>query len=118
MMKSIVVILLLIAFSISADAQIFSKVKGFVRMKSKPVFQQKTPSIVNTQDHSVPYWQGSTYTNFSENGRIKSTLSFDSHGQIRESFSSINLRKTGALSYWRIQISPRRAQPVFVYTIH
>lgn len=118
MVKSIVIIMLMVASFIPANAQVFSELKGFFRMKSKPFFQRRSPSIVLQQDNGLAYWQGSSYTNFSENGRIKSTMSLDIHGQIRESFSSINLRKSGVLSYWRIQFSPKRASPVLVYTIH
>jgi hypothetical protein len=119
MVKSLVLIMLVVAATTSAHAQVLPELKGFFRMKSKPVFlQRRAPSIALSQDHAIPYWQGSSYTYFSENGRIKTTVSFDVHGQLRESFSSINLKSTGALSYWRIQFSPRRTQPMLVYTIH
>ena len=118
MVKSLLLIMLILGSTTWADAQTLPELKGFFRMKSKPVLQRRAPSIWLSQDHAIPYWQGSSYTDFSENGRIKTTVSFDVHGQIRESVSSINLKSTGALSYWRIQISPRRTRPMLVYTIH
>jgi hypothetical protein len=118
MVKSLLLIILMVAATASAEGQILRELRGFVRMKSKPIFYRKTPVIINSQDNALPYWQGSSYTNFSENGRLKNTLSFDIHGQLRESFSSINLKKSGVLSYWRIQFSPIRTRPMLVYTIH
>src|SRR5690349_14758199 len=118
MVKTFVLIMLMGASHTFVNAQVFSELKGFLRMKSKPVWLRKTPAMTVSHDNVSSYWQGSSFTNFSENGRIKSTMSFDIHGQIRESFSSINLKKSGVLSYWRIQFSSRRTHPVIVYTIH
>jgi hypothetical protein len=64
------------------------------------------------------YWQGGSYTSYSENGRYSSSYSYDVLGQIRESRASYKLKKNGALSYWHIQFSPQRTRPLFVYTIH
>jgi hypothetical protein len=128
MNKWIVIILLL--GSVSAEAQFTSALKersflGFFRIRQpapdlrwlKPV-----PVLTNFQtDQHQPsshYWQGVTYTSFSENGRFRSTHSFDNQGVLRESRASFSLKKSGALSWWRIQFSPQRSRPLFVYTIH
>lgn len=118
MVKTIVLFIVMASSTCLADAQILREVRGYLRMKTKPIFQRRPPVLTTSPELTAPYWQGTSYTNFSENGRLRSTLMFDIHGQLRESSSSINLKKTGALSYWRIQFSPRRSQPVLVFTIH
>jgi hypothetical protein len=64
------------------------------------------------------YWQGSSYTSYSENGRVTSTYTFDTQGQLRESKTSVSLRKRGMLSYWQVQFSPQRSRPLLIYNIH
>jgi hypothetical protein len=96
---------------------------GFFKMKESPAFawRQVTPSLVNFQGSdthaSFSYWVGSSYTSYSENGRFSSTHLFDVQGRLRESRASVSLRKSGPLSYWRVQISPQRHRPLFIYTI-
>jgi hypothetical protein len=67
---------------------------------------------------SATYWQATSYNTYSGNGRIRTSHSFDVQGQLRESKASVSLRRTGILSYWRIQISPQRQRPQFIYVIH
>lgn len=85
-------------------------------------WNRTTPLFVNFYGSSIEssfsYWQGAAFTTFSRNGRIKTTNLFDVHGQLRETRSSVSLKKTGVLSYWRLQISPQRTRPLLVYTIH
>ena len=64
---------------------------------------------------SVPYWEGLSYTSYSENGRIRSTHSFDVQGQFRETRTSFVLMRHGVLSNWRIQFSSQRTRPLFVF---
>jgi hypothetical protein len=118
MLKSAFVILVLLISSIAVNAQRHSGLRGFFKMKEKPAFLRKTPALALSPQQDLTYWQGASYVNYSENGRLKTTMSFDAQGMLRDSFSSINLKKDGVFSYWRIQISAQRTRPMFVYTIH
>jgi hypothetical protein len=84
-------------------------------IRSTPVFALPSTDYANA---TAPYWQGVTYTRYSEDGRFKSTYLFDVQGTLRESRASYSLKKSGILSYWRVQISPQRSRPQFIYTIH
>mgnify|MGYP003575424413 FL=1 len=66
---------------------------------------------------SLLYWEGLSYTSYSENGRIRSTHSFDVQGQFRETRTSFALKKNGVLSNWRIQVSSQRTRPLFVFIL-
>jgi hypothetical protein len=94
-----------------------------LRAKEKfPSYQSVrcTPFIQNmSTDYAAAalFWQGASYTNYSENGRLRSTHTFDVHGQLRETRASFSLKKRGLLSLWRIQVSSRRNSPLFIYTI-
>jgi hypothetical protein len=68
--------------------------------------------------NAFTYWQGMTYTRYSVNGRFKSTYLFDVQGTLRESRASYSLKKSGILSYWRVQFSPQRTRSLLTYTIH
>jgi hypothetical protein len=100
-----------------------SPLRAFFKMKDSPAFGwRRVPTSFisfpgsDTQS-SFSYWMGSSYTSHSENGRFRSTHLFDVLGHLRESRASVSLRKSGPLSYWRIQISPQRHRPLFIYTI-
>ncbi len=119
----IVLVCLMLAFTTQGQmAKKMNGVWGFLKMKNKPYVLRKTPAVVNVQGidatHSFSYWQGSSFTTWSENGRVKATYSFDHQGSLRESNASISIRKSGLLSWWRIQFSPQRTRPFVVYTIH
>jgi hypothetical protein len=83
--------------------------------RTTPIF---TSFVGSSLESSFSYWQGASYTTFSRNGRLRTTNLFDVHGQLRETRSSVSLKKSGVLSYWRLQISPQRTRPLLVYTIH
>lgn len=117
MVKSAFVVFILLTLSFAVSAQRHSGLRGFLKMREKPTFLRKTPAFILSPQHDINYWQGSSFVNYSENGRLKTTMSFDMHGLLRESFSSINLKKDGTLSNLRIQVSAQRNRPVFVYTI-
>jgi hypothetical protein len=126
-MKKLIVIILL-AGCIPAAAQFKERSErqglfSFFRMKplppnlrwlmNAPVFT--TLPMGNLS--SSAYWQGVSYTSYSENGRFRSTHSFDVQGQLRESRASFSLRKSGVLSKWAVQLSAQRSRPLFTYTI-
>jgi hypothetical protein len=116
-------IFILLSCCISATAQINRKrFPAFFRMNpSFPVTKWKSSPRLNTiitgSNSSSAYWEGTSYTSYSENGRLRATHSFDIQGQLRESRTYLSLRKTGALSNWSIQIIPQRNRPLFVYRI-
>lgn len=97
---------------------------GFFRMKPIPPFKwiRTSPRFMQVSTNEIQnaysYWLGAMYTSYSENGRFRTTHMFDVQGQLRESRASYSLKKNGALSYWRVQISPQRTRPLFIYTIH
>lgn len=97
----------------------FFRMKGpapdFKSIRHTPVFVTLPAGNVFT---TTSFWQGASYTSYSENGRFRSTHSFDVQGILRESRASFSLKKNGALSYWRVQFSPQRSRPLFIYTIH
>ena len=128
-MKKLLV-LVLVTCVVSAQAQLHKarskpSFLSFFRIKgSVPDFRTLRNSArltTLTSDNFISsnsYWQGATYTSYSENGRIRTTHSFDVAGVLRETKSSISLRREGRWSYWRIQFSTQRTRPYFVYTIH
>jgi hypothetical protein len=122
-------ILILIVSCYSVQAQRHKQLKkdgffSFFRMKNGLTsfrWLRSSPRLTTVlSDHSTPafnYWQGASFTSYSENGRIVSTNSFDVQGQLRETRTSFILRKRGLLSNWRVQISSQRNRPYFIYTI-
>jgi hypothetical protein len=123
-MKILVIVLILT--SIAAEAQFMVKESSAFRFfrarKEMPSYQsiRSTPSFqVPSLENSIssPYWQGASYTSYSENGRLRSIHTFDVQGQLRETRASFSLKKNGILSSWRIQVSSRRNSPLFIYTI-
>jgi hypothetical protein len=127
-MKKLAIIILL-AGSVSASAQIrdHSERQGifsFFKMKQLPLnlrWLKCAPVFTNLpmggNTASSTYWEGVSYTSYSENGRFRSTHSFDVQGQLRETRTSFSLKKNGTLSKWCVQFSPQRTRPLFVYTI-
>ena len=126
-MRTLIVFVLAFV-SIEATAQIYpsrdgNSLLGFFRVKktSEPFDFRSTrhTPILSSADSYAPgrYWQTSTYTTYSENGRIRTTHIFDATGQLRESRPSVSLRKTGALSLLRVQFSFQRQPTLFTYTI-
>ena len=129
-MKKLVTFILVAVSCFSVHAQLktnpgMNRLFGFFRMKqslssldgirSTPRFTSIPSGIRMT---TTSYWEGLTYTNFSENGRLSSTYSFDMQGQLRETRTSILLRKSGAFSNWTIQFAPQRSnKALFVYRI-
>jgi hypothetical protein len=128
-MKKLLILLLVVSFT-SAGAQVKRHLRdnaliSFFRIKgSVPDFKsiRRAPVFVNIPTNNAftttSYWQGASYTSYSENGRFRSTHSFDVQGVLRESRASFSLKKNGALSFWRVQFSPQRSRPHFIYTIH
>jgi len=124
-------LLLLVVASIHAAAQIKpsrgkNSLLSFFRVKEStlPVDYRATRQVLVLRSPasdplaSSSYWQSGTYTTYSENGRIRTTHIFDINGQLRESRPSVSLRKSGALSYLRVQFSFQRQPTLFTYTIH
>jgi len=130
-MKTLMLLLLILTSS-GATAQINSFRKGsnsllgFFRVKENilPVDYRATRQVLVLRTPpsdaftSSSYWQTATYTTYSENGRIRTTHIFDINGQLRESRPSVSLRKTGVLSYLRVQFSLQRQPTLFTYTLH
>jgi hypothetical protein len=125
-MKLLILILVLISFQTKGQ---FTRphhsdgILGFFKMKEIPISRWKrtTPVFVtftgsDTQS-TFGYWMGSSITRYSANGRFTSTNVFDVNGQLRETRSSIRLQKKGILSSWKVQFSPQRSRPLFIYTI-
>lgn len=125
--KKFGILLLMIIGSINTQAQFKTKDKGnsltsffrmdsdfsgFREMKSAPRF-----STVFGNSSALSYWQGVSYTSYSENRRISGIHSFDVQGQLRESRTQFLLKKRGIFSKWSVQFSPQRSRPFFVYTI-
>jgi hypothetical protein len=126
-MKKMLVFIILGSSWLQAEAQVNQKNRtllNFFRMKPAAhnyQWSRKAPAfavIPAFNQPDVSYWQGSTYTSYSENGRLRSTHSFDVQGQLRETRASFSLKKSGVLSWWRIQFSSQRNRPQFIYTIH
>lgn len=126
-MKKLIVIILL-AGCIPVAAQIKERPErpglfSFFRMKQLPPnlrWLRNAPAFTTLPMgnlSSSTYWQGVSYTSYSENGRFRSTHSFDVQGQLRESRASFSLRKSGTLSKWCVQLSAQRSRPLFIYTI-
>lgn len=125
-MKKLIVIILLVG-CIPAAAQFKERSErpglfSFFRMKQLPPnlrWLRNAPVFTTLPMgmSSSAYWQGVSYTSYSENGRFRSTHSFDVQGQLRESRASFSLRKSGVLSKWAVQLSAQRSRPLFVYTI-
>jgi hypothetical protein len=124
-MKKYIILILMTSF-LSCQAQLNEpKAKrsllSFFRMKGTPPDMRTirtSPSFATIPYTDHCYWQGAGYTSYSENGRIRTTHLFDVTGMLRETRSSISLRREGRLSYWRIQFSPQRNRPLIIYTIH
>jgi hypothetical protein len=122
--------LFFIVISLSAHAQFQdlpgtrSSFLGFFRMKPIPPLRwlRTAPRFnqvsTNTMQNAYSYWLGASYTSYSENGRFSATHLWDVQGRLRESRASFSLKKNGALSWWRVQISPQRTRPLVIYTIH
>jgi len=128
-MKKLLVLITTVITLHAAQGQIQTPLKersffSFFRMKPMRSWESMRPAapiltnVINGNLASFSYWQGGSYTSYSENGRFRSTHSFDVQGQLRESRASFSLRSKGALSYWRIQLSAQRSRPLFIYTIH
>lgn len=127
-MKKFFILLMLIGFTtVSAQINISPKnPRGLISLLTshQEFAYSKTIPLLNNIPFSSSmfgsafYWQGSLYTSYSENGRFRSAHSFDVLGNLRESKASFSLKKTGLLSYWRVQFSPQRGRPLFTYTIH
>jgi hypothetical protein len=126
-MKKLAIIILLIG-CIPAGAQVRDRPESpgffsFFKMKQFPLnpgWLKSAPLFTNLPAGNIPsstYWEGVSYTSYSENGRFTSTHSFDVQGQLRESRASFSLKKSGVLSKWRVQFSAQRTRPLFVYTI-
>lgn len=126
-MKKLVAIILL-AGCIPAAAQIKGQSEkpglfSFFRVKQLPPnlrWLRNAPVFTNlpmNNRSSSTYWEGVSYTSYSENGRFRSTHSFDVLGQLRESRASFSLKKSGMLSKWCVQLSAQRSRPLFIYTI-
>jgi hypothetical protein len=127
-MKKLMVIILL-AGCIPASAQFMGEAKrqdffGFFRIKQPPLnlgWLKSAPVFMNLpaggNTFSSAYWEGVSYTSYSENGRFRNTHSFDVQGQLRESRASYSLKKNGMLSKLRVQFSSQRNRPLFAYTI-
>ncbi|WP_143785684.1 hypothetical protein [Ohtaekwangia koreensis] len=120
---------LLVISSLHASAQIKSSESSnsllsfFRTKKTSDTFSFraiKHAPVLSSADSYAPgqYWQTSSYTTYSENGRIRTTHIFDVNGQLRESRPSVSLKKSGALSYLRVQFSFQRQPTLFTYTIH
>jgi hypothetical protein len=124
MQKMLTILLIVCAVKAEAQFRIADREIPFVcdNLNSKPLRWRKlTPTLVTFPGSEVQsafsYWQGSSYTSYSGNGRIRSTHLFDVQGQLRESRASISLRRKGILSNWRVQFSPQRTSPLFIYMI-
>ena len=120
---------LLIAGCINAQAQVAPRKEhaflSFFRFKERisPHGHLRNGAVLSfvpagNSQQSFTYWQGSSYTSYSENGRLRNTYCFDVQGQLRESRTTFSLKKRGVLSYWHIQFSLHRTRPLFIYTIH
>ena len=119
------VILILMACVVNCQAQLKASKRhpllSFFRMKGTPPDMRmirNAPTYETIPYTNLSYWQGAGYTSYSENGRIRTTHLFDATGILRETRSSISLKRAGRLSYWRIQYSPQRLRPLIIYTIH
>ncbi len=126
-MKSAIILIILMG-GIQAKAQLLSFEKAplntFFNMKNVVTDYKAirtTPTMVNPQNTTsqfFSYWQGALLTSYSGNGRFRATHSFDMQGLLRETRASFSLKKSGVLSYWRIQLSSVRTRPLLTYTIH
>jgi hypothetical protein len=125
-----ILVLILLASCYSVQAQYAKQHKksgilGFFRMKndisgyrwqkSGPQYTSLYSALNQPANPAFTYWQGGSFTSFSENGRVVSTSSFDVQGQIRETHTTIRLVKTGMLSNFRFQISTDRNRPAFLF---
>jgi hypothetical protein len=125
MIKILSLAFVILAIQVQAQSRerASSSLRAFFKMKDSNIsgWRQGTPTLVNFPgseiQSSFSYWVGSSYTSYSENGRFRNTYLFDVQGRLRESRASVSLRKSGPLSYWRVQISPQRHRPMFIYTI-
>lgn len=118
-------VVILTASVVNCHAQLQSSKRhpifSFFRMKGNPPDMRSirsAPQLSTIPYTNLSYWQGAGYTSYSENGRIRTTHLFDATGVLRETRSSISLKREGRLSYWRIQYSPQRLRPLIIYTIH
>jgi hypothetical protein len=127
-MKHILILILVMAFGAAAGQLKGDRLKGdfspslHMQKAGSDLSWVRTTPVLTTvsSDLSVPavtYWQGMSYTRYSANGRFRSTYLFDVQGTLRESRASYSLKKTGILSNWRVQFSPQRNRPQFIYTI-
>ena len=96
----------------------------FLQMKqSSPVLGARSSPGFATISSSIgmpatSYWEGRSYTSYSQNGRLSSTYSFDVQGQLRETRTSLLIKKSGVFSNWRLQFAPQQNhKALFVYKI-
>ena len=110
MKKLFVLVLLVSCMSAHAQINIHSKRERFLSffqikqpfsslkwMKAAP---RLTTVSSNANESKSSYWQAATYTTYSGNGRIVTSHSFDVNGMLRESRTSLVLKKRNRTSTW------------------
>jgi hypothetical protein len=114
----LLIVICLASYAQSRIAKQRIPILSFFRMKgAAPDMRliRNSPALSTIPFTNHSYWCAAGYTSYSHNGRVRTVHFFDATGILRETRSSISLKRD---SRWRIQFSPQRSRPLIVYTLH